>query len=560
MRWERWRLSADPTVQNSGPGKRWGHTCNAVRGGKLLYVFGGYGKDNCQTNQVHVFDTVTQKWSEPVMKGTPPSPRDSHSCTTVGDNLFTFGGTDGLNPLKDLHILDTFTNTWVSPTLRGEGPEAREGHSAALVGRRLFIFGGCGKNLNNSDEKYYNDLYILNTETYVWKRANTSGTPPSPRDSHTCSSWKNKVVVIGGEDEHDYYLSDVHILDADALVWTELTNLRMPPRAGHTAVAFGKNLFVFGGFTDAQNLYDDLNILNIETGVWTKLMTAGEGPSARFSMAGDSLDPQRGGVIVFIGGCNKTLEALDDMYFLYTGLVREDEGRLENLSLRKQLKKRCQEQLFPSPLQGSSDPNAGANTYLYQPVPLQTYGQASTPVNQSQPIQGKRIFQAKVIERFQDGYTIETSIDGKPLRGIIFSNKPSGFSSPYDNSNRKRASVEVSSVKLNDDQAPNTKAARSHGRDEVDHREKDGILGKDPTLQDDSHKEVGDVKPLVAAIVDLEDNGRHEVSNCGTKVSDENPSPTSQDVAKSSPKQANERALTIEEHSQPVENHSANLS
>lgn len=53
---------------------------------------------------------------------------------------------------------------------------------------------------------------------------------------------------------------------------------------------------------------------------------------------------------------------------------------------------------------------------------------------------------------------------------------------------RKRASVEVSSVKLNDDQAPNTKAARSHGRDEVDHREKDGILGKDPTLQDDSHK------------------------------------------------------------------------
>lgn len=50
-------------------------------------------------------------------------------------------------------------------------------------------------------------------------------------------------------------------------------------------------------------------------------MTAGEGPSARFSMAGDSLDPQRGGVIVFIGGCNKTLEALDDMYFLYTGFL-----------------------------------------------------------------------------------------------------------------------------------------------------------------------------------------------------------------------------------------------
>lgn len=42
-----------------------------------------------------------------MLKGVPPSPRDSHSCTTVGDKLFVFGGTDGKNPLKDMHILDT---------------------------------------------------------------------------------------------------------------------------------------------------------------------------------------------------------------------------------------------------------------------------------------------------------------------------------------------------------------------------------------------------------------------------------------------------------------------
>lgn len=41
------------------------------------------------------------------MQGTLPVPRDSHSCTTVGDKLFVFGGTDGNIPLKDLHILDT---------------------------------------------------------------------------------------------------------------------------------------------------------------------------------------------------------------------------------------------------------------------------------------------------------------------------------------------------------------------------------------------------------------------------------------------------------------------
>lgn len=41
---------------SSGPGKRWGHTCNAIKGGRFLYVFGGFGRDNCLTNHVHIFD------------------------------------------------------------------------------------------------------------------------------------------------------------------------------------------------------------------------------------------------------------------------------------------------------------------------------------------------------------------------------------------------------------------------------------------------------------------------------------------------------------------------
>lgn len=53
MRWEKVQLRGG----GGGPGVRWGHTCNAIAGGKLLYVFGGYGKNQCQTNQVHVFNT-----------------------------------------------------------------------------------------------------------------------------------------------------------------------------------------------------------------------------------------------------------------------------------------------------------------------------------------------------------------------------------------------------------------------------------------------------------------------------------------------------------------------
>ncbi|XP_039069408.1 RING finger protein B-like isoform X2 [Hibiscus syriacus] len=470
MRWEKVPLNQQEAgcigEACSWPGKRWGHTCNSIKGGRFLYVFGGYGKDNCQTNQVHVFDTAKKTWSQPVMKGTLPRARDSHSCTTVDDNLFVFGGTDGMKPLKDLHILETCTDTWICPSVRGEGPEAREGHSAAVVGKRLFIFGGCGKSSDSNDEIYYNDLYILNTETFVWKRAQTSGNQPSARDGHTCSSWKNKIIVIGGEDARDYYLSDVHILDADTLAWKQLTTSGqiLPPRAGHSTIAFGKNLIVFGGFSDAQNLYNDLYMLDVETGLWTRVITTGDGPSARFAVSGDCLDPLKSGALMFVGGCNKTLEALDDMYFLYTGLVVRDERTLEKLSLRKQLKLKCQQQNLSNLVHDKAlgGIEVGNNVH-FQPIPLFSYGQARRENSPSIQVlhQGKKTFHAELTESFPHGYTIETVIDGKPLRGILFSAKPSSVHVANYNLCRKRTSVEGVGTVLNGDCNSKSKSSRS---------------------------------------------------------------------------------------------------
>ncbi|KAJ6888437.1 tip elongation aberrant protein 1-like isoform X1 [Populus alba x Populus x berolinensis] len=379
----------------------------------------GYGKDNCQTIPSSCpLTTVNQTWSQPMLNGTLPVPRDSHTCTTVDENLYVFGGTDGMNPLKDLRILDTSSHTWISPNVRGDGPDAREGHSAALVGKRLFIFGGCGKSSDNSHEIYYNDLYILNTETFVWKQAITTGTPPSARDSHTCSSWRDKIIVIGGEDGHDYYLSDVHILDTETLVWKELntSGQKLPPRAGHSTVSFGKNLFVFGGFTDAQNLYDDLHMLNVETGMWTLVMTTGDGPSARFSVAGDCLDPLKGGVLVFIGGCNKSLEALEDMYYLHTGLTRvQDEWRMEKLSLKKQLKLKCQEQNLNSSVHEKVlvriDTNADFHhTFLSYAQP----GRENFSLNQTtQRDHGRRHFKPKKRASAESGVVLNGDYNSK---------------------------------------------------------------------------------------------------------------------------------------------------
>ncbi|XP_024523078.1 rab9 effector protein with kelch motifs [Selaginella moellendorffii] len=150
----------------------------------------------------------TYIWSKPVMKGTHPSPQDSHSSTAVGSKLYVFGGTDGTSPLDDLFVLDTATNTWGKPDVFGDVPAPREGHSASLIGDNLFVFGGCGKSSDPSEEEYYNDLHVLNTNTFVWKKISTTGVSPIPRDIHTCSSYKNCCIVMGGENGGNAYLYD----------------------------------------------------------------------------------------------------------------------------------------------------------------------------------------------------------------------------------------------------------------------------------------------------------------------------------------------------------------
>ncbi|XP_068654159.1 uncharacterized protein [Aristolochia californica] len=506
MRWEKVQANTRPRETPEGkkspgriggilgPGRRWGHTCNCVKGGRFLYVFGGYGKDNCQTNDVHVFDTLKQTWSKPMVKGTPPSPRDSHSCTTVGNNLFVFGGTDGKYPLNDLHILDTSTNTWIRPNLSGAGPAPREGHSAALVDKQLFVFGGCGKSCNDPEEIYYNDLYILDTESFVWKEAITSGHPPSARDSHTCSSWKNKIIVVGGEDSSDYYLSDVYVLDADRLVWTELqtSGQMLTPRAGHSTVALGKHLFVFGGFTDDRNLYDDLHILNVETGVWSKVESVGVGPTARFSVAGDCVDPRKG-ILVFMGGCNQGLDALEDMYYLYTGVLLqngEEEPRQEKFSLRRELKKKCQEQyLLPH---NRSENFKDFPKLEVMPNAFQRVTFASSDQEGKQNVQildlnpsSEKVFQAKVTDSFHYGYTIETTIDGKPLRGILFSCKPGFGQAANEYLSRKRASPEDSNVKTDERREPKEKIGKVFNQElkGLDIMQQEDTQGKESTSQ-----------------------------------------------------------------------------
>eukprot|EP00897_Mesotaenium_endlicherianum_P007798 jgi/Mesen1/7046/ME000369S06375 len=451
----------------AGPGKKWGHTCNAVKNGRQVYVFGGYGRDERQTNDTHIYDLTKEAWSKPNVKGVPPSPRDSHTCTTIGSRLFVFGGTDGSRPLQDLYVLDTTTNTWTREDVVGALPEPREGHCAAGIGPRIYVFGGCGKT-PTGDDIYFNDVHVFNTETMTWSRPAVRGTPPAGRDSHSCSAWGGHLVVFGGEDCNNCYLDDVFLLDASSMEWKEMavTGDKPAARAGHVAVAASRHLVIFGGFTDERQLFNDLHTLDLATGRWDEHRGLEGVPSPRFSLSADIVEGDTCRIF-FFGGCNNNLEALDDMFFLHTGLRADDTHRSGGpWSIKRELKRKAQETatLYPLALAHinnkkfnsgtgdaarfhfdaafggaigaagiggfaggfgggvSSAPGDGGRGAGLRAAGSSGAGGGSMEV---QPV-AECAFEARISDVFHFGYCIKAQVDGRQVDGLLFSYRP-GF-------------------------------------------------------------------------------------------------------------------------------------
>nr|CAD1837950.1 unnamed protein product [Ananas comosus var. bracteatus] len=200
----------------------------------------------------------------------------------------------------------------------------------------------------------------------------TSGNPPSGRDSHTCSSWRNKLIVIGGEDSSDCYLSDVYALDTETLAWEKMITAgqAFPPRAGHTAMTIGSNIFVFGGFRDDRNLYDDLCVLDVDMPI-------------------------------------------------INGLLDE---RRERISIRRELKRKCQEEYLPKERlkKDNSAPQIALGADSIQLENMQQFSQSGRKARHPKAAR-KFEFEARIMNINHHGYAIETVIGGKVLHGLLFS-------------------------------------------------------------------------------------------------------------------------------------------
>jgi len=278
-----------------------GEDCAAVydEQDKRIYIYGGKGNDDTNTNGLWSFEVATKQWSKLETSGFVPPPREDHTLILDEANrqLVLHGGEDG--PIgRELYLFDLASQEWKDAT--SEASPFRENHTAIYdpkkkrmltfggiggdrlpladtwalnldresddylgwsqvatgdvqpsirtevagvydsIGNRFFILGGRGRH----KKQYLDDLWVMDLETDQWSLPATTGTKPYPirHAGLTFDSLKNELVVFGGEivveiagDLEDFMVNSIWTLDLESMEWKDQTGYP-PPMYDHVTL------------------------------------------------------------------------------------------------------------------------------------------------------------------------------------------------------------------------------------------------------------------------------------------------------------------------------------
>ncbi len=196
-------------------------------------------------------------------------------------------------------------------------PVGRQSHLAAYdpASNRMIIFGGAG---NSPGSDYNDVWILTNANgmggTPTWSQLAPTGTLPAPRGGYSSfgsyDPATNRLMVFGGQTSTQVFYNDVWVLsNANGLggtpQWTQLAPTGTPPtpRASHSTNydPATNRLIVFGGSTLDSPVYAALNE------VWVLSNANGLGGTPQWTQLGtiDKLVSQRSGVV--LARCRETI-------------------------------------------------------------------------------------------------------------------------------------------------------------------------------------------------------------------------------------------------------------
>jgi len=207
------------------PCARLGHTFTFGEG--KYYLFGGLAnesKDPKQNVPRYLNDIYSLEckgnsysWEQPIVRGTPPVERESHSCvfyrgqTENRPKLIVYGGMNG-HRLGDLWSFHLDFSQWTQLTPSGLAPPPRSLHSSVIIGHRMFVFGGWVPLITSdtkepfSHEKEWkctNTLASFNLETNAWELLGqecSDDNVPRARAGHCAVTVNTRMYIWSGRD------------------------------------------------------------------------------------------------------------------------------------------------------------------------------------------------------------------------------------------------------------------------------------------------------------------------------------------------------------------------
>jgi len=293
LKWKRVQNATGPS-----PRPRHGHRAVAIK--DLMVVFGG-GNEGI-VDELHVYNTATNQWFVPPVKGDIPPGCAAFGFVVDGTRILVFGGMVEYGKYSnDLYELQASRWEWKKlkpkPPRNAPPPCPRLGHSFTLIGNKVFLFGGLANDSEdpkNNIPRYLNDLYTLeirpNSNIMQWDIPSCYGQAPPPRESHSATACTDKdgsnprLIIYGGMS--GCRLADLWILHIDTMTWSKPQLAGPPPlpRSLHSATMIGARMFVFGGWVPL--VMDDVKVathekewkctntlasLNMETMTWESL-------------------------------------------------------------------------------------------------------------------------------------------------------------------------------------------------------------------------------------------------------------------------------------------------
>jgi len=206
------------------------------------YVFGGYGNHN-YSNQLIQVDFNDKKSRVMKTTGSVPSPRSAHSAVVYLNYMIIYGGwTYSEGSYNDLFVLDFNTFHWEKIVCSGSAMPKVRAHACTMSGSDMYIFGG----YNN--DKHFEDIlkYDIKTNQVTLLQQKFR---PSGRSRIKAVCFENMIYTVGGYDRTNHF-DEIFQYDIRRNSWKKIEQKFPTKIAQYTANVFDEKLWLFGGFSD----------------------------------------------------------------------------------------------------------------------------------------------------------------------------------------------------------------------------------------------------------------------------------------------------------------------